>query len=384
MSIRGTIGHTQNSSTELDLITNCLSSPIVESNSFINFKNPYLYVNDSIGIGQKQIIYKEPLYNQSNNNLYGSDIIFEMPQYDYPCYLAQIIIECTASCVGDNTNHQPRLATKMFSQVQLETLYGLRVDRDIRPNYTNMRLDTWPITHQQIEQSTDPTTTFNNSTVVYYLPCFFSFSEETSKFLYLSKSVEPIRLRATINDSFASMGLLADVTDLKFRVIMTVYRTITPVINRSVIITDVYYEPYYTVYPGNTSITIPISCNFPVILTSITMIDADQELLRPDSFIMYNSGKVINSMSQSFNYSLLNGETENNPIGSFNFWYLLNRTRNNVNYAVPLKNLENKTMTINFPSAVMTYKVYVLFEYITQRNMNDFEEGQYYERIWQY
>lgn len=385
MSIKGTLPYIENDSTELDLISNCFESTLLSKNSFVNFKNPFEYSNLSIGLGQKQLIYEDPIYNQSLSSIYGSNIIINVPNFNYPCFIGQVVLECTLSCTGDNTNHQPRLASRLFSSVVIETLNGLRIDRDIRPNYTNCRLDSLPTTSSQIETSTDPTVIFNNNSVTCYLPCFFSFSEESSKFLI--NSTEDLKLKLTVNDSFASMGLVTDLTDIRIRAIFTIFKTITPVINRAVLITDVYYEPSLLIHTGDTTAYIPITCDYPVIMMSITMIDSNQELLRPDSFILYSSGKIINSINQTYNYSLLDGVTENNGIGSFNFWFVLNKgneSRNSLNYVLPLRNLVDKSLTLTFPSAPHNFRIHVLFEYVNERILNEKDEKLYYERYLQY
>src|SRR5271157_3434326 len=168
--IRTAINKQFGNSTEVDMLLPNSKSELTMATSFGKNVDPYeLESPEPIGIGQKVLIYQVPNYITSGSGsvssiLYNAPIIFDIPQIE--AYLAQIVIECVLTSGGDNTNVEPRLGTKIFKQIQLETKRGcMSMDRTIKPSYTNARLDQLPLSQRQIEQSTYPNGTFNNNTI---------------------------------------------------------------------------------------------------------------------------------------------------------------------------------------------------------------------------
>lgn len=375
-------------STSLDVVKTNFRSFLTTQTAFHKARNPFQYTPPSgSGLGQKVILYVMGIQEQVTSSRFtGSTITFKLPKFEG--YLAQVIIECNLSSTSDNTNVQPRLGSRVFKQITLETQRGcMNVDRLIKPDYTNARLDALNQDQSQIDYSTDPNQTFNNNTITCYTPCFFWFSEDASQNLPVASKTEALQIRAIVNDSESEMGLPGVLTDMTFRAICTYYTHIF-IPTRSYfippeprLISDVYYEKPLAVALGSTSVTLPITCPYSVFNLSILIRDTNQEMLRPESFTLYSNNEVIASLNRRINFSLdlKKGATESNGEGALNYWFSLSRSRSKNSFVLNLRDLSPLKLVVNFAAAPSSnFSLYVLWEYFTQLVIDDGGAGMFY------
>lgn len=376
-------------STNTDIVKSNFRSYFTTQTAFYKPKNPFQYrAPEGTGLGQKVIQYVMGMQEASVvSRFYGSSIVFRLPKFEG--YLGQVIIECNLTTAGTNSDVQPRLGTRVFKQITLETQRGrMSIDRMIRPDYTNARLDSLSRDQNQIELSTDPDFDWSEGTVTCYCPCFFWLSETSANFLPVTSATEPLQIRAIVNDSIGDMGATDDISDFTFRAICTYYthvyiQNVPKVLrNEPRLITDVYYEKAVPVPLSARSVSVPLTCPYPVFAMSIIIRDTNQENLRADSFTLYcKNNEVLASLNRRINYSLAvdKGATENNGEGALNYFFSLTRSRNKNTFVVNMRDLLNTTLTVNFSAAPSAnFSCYVLFEYLTQLVVDDQGLGLFY------
>lgn len=339
--------------------------------------NPFEYrYRGSAGIGYKKVIYmdtNDTLY--TNQTFYGNRYDFLIPKCSG--YLAQILIEFTLLSAGDNSNCQPRLGTRLCKDVFLETQRGPDTIQWIRPDYTNSILDELSVDNEQIELSTEPSVVpwTAGTQIVCYLPCFFNFSDSTSKYID-TYNTEQLQITIITGNSANECGLQSDPSNWRIRTKLVFFQPSRPptmynFVPKIVLSSDVYYEPPQTLLMGSESITIPLTCEFVVFRMFIIIKDTYQNYVRADSFIFYNDGVIITSCDRNANYSLLSGSTETNRVGSLSYWFSITKSRESDNICLNTRDLYNKTLTVNYDTVPTgNYSLYVGFEYFYQLYIN--------------
>lgn len=341
-------------------------------------------------IGQKSIIYQQSTFlsgsDISATSIYDRTVRFPIWFKDQgykqlmntdktQTYLAKVDIEITLTMTYSQTTCQPRLASRIFKNIRLETFRGpSNVYQDIKPQYTNYILDEINADDNYL---LDPPSTFTTGTVTIICPVFFQFgnsfrqgTEVMSKFPPISQ-IEPLQITAITSGSKTDMGLTADPTDWRFRSIYTMYQLFCePVpLPRSLLITDVYYENSIALGNSVSTYTLPITCTYPSFAMGIIIKDTNQNYLKVNSFTMYQDQKIVTAWTNygptytSMQYFFQGQQTRFlNTIGTLN-----------------MNDIMSPSLTVNFTTTTSAnFTLYVFFEYYDQLYHS---EDSYLQRV---
>lgn len=361
-------------SSGVDLRERNMKSPFVSLVAGYADPDPFKYRykrEAAIGIGQKSITYVDPYIfpsTTSATSFYNRRMNFIIPKGGY---LQQILLECVLTATGDNSATLPRLATRLFKQIELCTVNNNRQVAVVDPNYLNARLDQIPTTNTQIESSTNPAIIWNNNTVTVYVPLFMSIFEDRSLFLNTGH-MEALQLNVLTAINKAAVGIASDVTDFAIRA-MCFYidvegpeRVLTAP-QQVLMATDVYSEPAVALASGVTSVEVPLTVKYPCCNVIVTIQNASLNVT-PKLISLRAAGQHVIDLNRRANYSLIGPTwTENNTAGAMTYWFSLDQTRTTQQLTVNMKDLYNKSLYVEFdktPDA--TYSIYVQFEYFVQ------------------
>lgn len=311
----------------------------------------------------------------SVSSVYDREYAFKIPMNNG--FLMQAYIECTLTCTGDNSLCQDRLGTKVFSSVSLETRSGRKVIQTLTPEYISARIEGLDYTlNSHVENSVEPDQLFNNNSVVVYVPCFFYFSERKENALN-TNALEPIQITAIINSTKESMGLVADLTEVSFRLLcryFTLFKESQSSVprNLSILAYDSYKEPIVALSSGATSKKITLTCNMTCFAMHIMITNTNTEYHPVKNFEMKFENKTINSLNRRVNYEFYNSKNSHNtPSGVYTYWFSLEHNRFNNTMSLPLRHLNPCSLEVFFDAVPSTnYSMTVLFEYWTILNID--------------
>lgn len=295
-------------------------------------------------------------------------------------YLAELVLEITLTTSTDQTNCASRLATHIYSDIQLCTVNGpFSIDRKLGIEYTNMRLDQLSTDQRVIIYGTDPPEPWTTGTVIVYCPLFFNFSESSDDWIDVNNSTDLI-LRCIVGNSSGIVGGVSSVTSFQIRCKQTfvnfpyiIYPAITTLKN----ISDVYFEKVVGLTAGSTSGSINITCQFPSFVVCAVIRDSSYNYTRIDNMNMSVMGQTIFDVNRASNYSLTTGSNEVNNVGSFVYWFSYEKSRK---YGSPmgLNHVSNPLLSLSWSIPVgPNANLYVFFEHYDQL----YKKGQDYIRI---
>lgn len=347
-------------------LKNNLSNTLLRSlNEFP--ENPFEYrLKHSSGIGQKIIKSVVPVRNDTGSSIFNKSVVFEVPKHGY---LAKLDLEINLTCSGDNTNVQDRLGTRVFKNILFETRQGPRTIQNIKPDYTNGRIDDLSYDlFNTIESSTNPSATFNANSITCFCPVFLSSGEMTSTYLD-TENLEQLQLTCITNDSSGEMGLPSDtLTDWTFKLHCTYFISSFPntQLNKTVLSYDSFHELPQVLTSGSVTTTVVIKCDKPVMNMHCVLRNTEQEYYTINSISLKSGGKdIISSLDRRVNY-FPTGPTNNNVTGGLCYWFGLSKSRTHDPISMNLADMETTELTVNYTAVPDgTYSLYVFFEYWT-------------------
>jgi hypothetical protein len=186
-----------------------MESWALQQNSLLNFINttavePVRPVNYKNTL--KTMVKSYPINVQgSSSAIFGRRIQFKIPRSHTG--LSQLYIKCTLSTQSGAATVESYFASKIFSEISLDTLTGTTLQR-ITPEYTAMRIDSLYNTplYDHIAIGLEPSAAFSTGTVTCIVPLFYFFSESIGSFLD-TRNLEQLVINCRTADTKEAMGM---------------------------------------------------------------------------------------------------------------------------------------------------------------------------------
>lgn len=366
--------------TSKDILSNNIRSPLYVGGNY----NPFLKEVKSPLINVQKNLFKVSSIN-FKDGIYNIRKVFEIPK-DIG-HLSQIFIKSQVTCTGDNTDVQDRLGSRIYKHIFLETIRGPNKIIEIRPDYTNARVDgiTNQVLFDTVSQSLEPdTTSFNNTTITTYTPLFLPF--ENHSLSLLTNFVERLQITAITNDSYNLMGLPSDtVTNITSELLIVSY-TLENYVYKSFRVPyyNVFYEPSVELSTSSTSASLTLDCNKQVFNICMVIRNTNQEYFAINNFKLTSGGQdLIPVYDRRINYELKDGgSTDNNSTGTFCYWTTCTKDRTLVfGSGLNLRDLEPLVLTVEYDTIGAGYSLYVFYEYNTILNVSSTGSLQLFDQF---
>ena len=336
---------------------------------------------------QMKVVKREPyMIMGSNTAVFGRKIIFNVPK-EYNG-LSQIYIKSALTCTGA-ANPMPFLGCRVFDQIIVRTKRGTILFVQ-GPQFCQSELDSLGNTplRQQLEKATTPDGNWASNTITVITPVFAWFSSPNKQLP--SRHLEDLEIECTVAADYNKMGIdNVSLTAGVFEVYFKFYDDVEPkpLTAGKVVGFDTFVETPVSNASGATNSTCYLTCPFPVINTSVGVINDNQALYEINRIVVTSKGSELIDVDRRMLYSLASKKEISIEDGGFSqlYWGLEHDKNNVSDYMIFNKSMYPCALTATYsqpiaaPSTMYVIHTYAqTFEYLSNGTiikhlMNEYE-----------